>query len=153
MASSTDLCPSACRIEIWITVSPPLGGRAAMSEPVSGAGRTSSERERSSELAEMAAQSCKPNAVMSHILLSSPINFPFARLYVSTGTAWTAIYLWYIRSPAHILLLGHQKEHPAYKDWVTRRWCGYLSGARCRLFAYGPADATASQNFINSRLI
>ena len=22
-------------------------------------------------------------------------------------------------------------------------WCGYLSGARCRLFAYGPADATA----------
>jgi len=24
-----------------------------------------------------------------------------------------------------------------------RCWCGYLSGARCRLFAYGPADATA----------
>jgi len=24
-----------------------------------------------------------------------------------------------------------------------RYWCGYLSGARCRLFAYGPADATA----------
>ena len=23
------------------------------------------------------------------------------------------------------------------------RWCGYLSGARCRLFAYGPADATS----------
>ena len=22
-------------------------------------------------------------------------------------------------------------------------WCGYLPGARCRLFAYGPADATA----------
>jgi len=22
-------------------------------------------------------------------------------------------------------------------------WCGYLSGSRCRLFAYGPADATA----------
>jgi len=22
-----------------------------------------------------------------------------------------------------------------------RCWCGYLSGARCRLFAYGPADA------------
>jgi len=27
-----------------------------------------------------------------------------------------------------------------------RCWRGYLSGARCRLFAYGPADATASQN-------
>ena len=24
-----------------------------------------------------------------------------------------------------------------------RGWCRYLSGARCRLFAYGPADATA----------
>ena len=24
-----------------------------------------------------------------------------------------------------------------------RCWCGYPSGARCRLFAYGPADATA----------
>jgi len=24
-----------------------------------------------------------------------------------------------------------------------RYWCGYLSGVRCRLFAYGPADATA----------
>ena len=24
-----------------------------------------------------------------------------------------------------------------------RCWCGYLRGARCRLFAYGPADATA----------
>ena len=28
---------------------------------------------------------------------------------------------------------------------VTRRCCGYLSEARCRLFAYGPADATASR--------
>ena len=28
--------------------------------------------------------------------------------------------------------------------------CGYLSGARCRLFAYGPADATASQSPIIS---
>ena len=30
---------------------------------------------------------------------------------------------------------------------------GYLSAARCRLFAYGPADATASQNPIISCLI
>ena len=27
--------------------------------------------------------------------------------------------------------------------------CGYLSGARCRLFEYGPADVTASQNPIS----
>jgi len=45
------------------------------------------------------------------------------------------------------LLLGRQKEHS-----VMRCWCGYLSGARCRLFAYGPADATASHNPIISCL-
>ena len=32
---------------------------------------------------------------------------------------------------------------PACKNWVMRCWCGCLSGVRCRLFAYGPADATA----------
>jgi len=43
------------------------------------------------------------------------------------------------------LLVGYQEEHPACKNWVMRCWCGYLSGARCRLSAYGPADATASK--------
>ena len=38
------------------------------------------------------------------------------------------------------------EEHPACKHWQMRCWCGYLSAATCRLFAYGPADATASQN-------
>ena len=32
------------------------------------------------------------------------------------------------------------------QSWVVRCWCGYLSAARCRLFACGPADATASRN-------
>ena len=41
------------------------------------------------------------------------------------------------------LLVGRQEKHPACKTWVMRCWCGHLSGARCRLFAYGPADATA----------
>ena len=31
---------------------------------------------------------------------------------------------------------------------VMRCWCGYLSGARCILFSYGPTDASASQNRI-----
>ena len=51
------------------------------------------------------------------------------------------------------LLVGHQEEHPAFKNWVMRSWCGYLSGARCRTFAYGPPDATASPNPIISCLI
>jgi len=51
------------------------------------------------------------------------------------------------------LLTGHWKEHPVCKNWLMRCWCGYLSGARCRLYAYGPADATASQNPIITHLI
>jgi len=42
------------------------------------------------------------------------------------------------------LLVGRQEEHPACKNWVVRYWHGYLSGARCIRFAYGPADATAT---------
>ena len=51
------------------------------------------------------------------------------------------------------LLVGHQEEHPAYKNWVMMSWCGCLSGARCRLFAYGPCDAISSQNPIISCFI
>ena len=43
------------------------------------------------------------------------------------------------------LLVGCWEEHPPCKDCVMRCWCGYLSGARCRLFAYVLADATASK--------
>ena len=34
------------------------------------------------------------------------------------------------------LFVGHHEEHPACKTWVMRCWCGYLSGARCRLLAW-----------------
>ena len=40
------------------------------------------------------------------------------------------------------MFVGCQEEHLACKNWVIRCRCGYLSAARCRLFAYGPADAT-----------
>ena len=42
---------------------------------------------------------------------------------VHTQTAFTAL----------TLLVGRQEEHPAFKNWVMRCWCGCLSGARCRL--------------------
>ena len=54
---------------------------------------------------------------------------------------------------ALMLLVGRQEEHPACKCWVMMCWCGCLSGAKCRLFAYGPVDATASRNPIISCLI
>jgi len=43
------------------------------------------------------------------------------------------------------MLAWCQEEHPACKNSVMRCWCGYLSAVRCRLFAYGPADATVSE--------
>ena len=39
--------------------------------------------------------------------------------------------------------LGGRKGIRPVKNWVVGCWCGYLSGARCRL-AYGPADATTT---------
>jgi len=44
---------------------------------------------------------------------------------------------------AFTLLVGHREEHLACKNLVMGCWCGYLSGTKCRLFAYGPADVTA----------
>ena len=49
--------------------------------------------------------------------------------------------------------LGIRKSIWPVKNWVMGCLCGCLSGARCRLFAYGPADATASQNPIISCLV
>jgi len=43
-----------------------------------------------------------------------------------------------------------QKGHPVCKNWVMKCWHGYLSGARCRWFAYGPADATATPSSLAS---
>jgi len=46
------------------------------------------------------------------------------------------------------LLVGRQEGHPACNNWVARYWCGYLSGARYKRFAYGPADATVTPSFL-----
>ena len=45
---------------------------------------------------------------------------------------------------ARTLLVRRQEGHPACKSWVVRCWHGYLSGARCKWSASGPADATVN---------
>jgi len=40
--------------------------------------------------------------------------------------------------------LGIKNSIWPVRNWVIRCWCGYLSGARCKWFAYGPANATAT---------
>jgi len=52
--------------------------------------------------------------------------------------------------------LGIRKSIRAVKNWVIRCWCGYLSGAWYKWFAYGPADATCTLSFLvplKSRMI
>jgi len=53
----------------------------------------------------------------------------------------------------HCWLEGRKTIQPL-KIWAVGWRCGYLSGTRCR-FAYGPADATATQSLasVKSRLV
>ena len=46
--------------------------------------------------------------------------------------------------------LGGRKGIRPVKNWVLRYWHGYLSGERCKWFAYGPADATATRSSLAS---
>ena len=57
------------------------------------------------------------------------------------GLRWAAF-------SALTLLVGRQEGHLACKNWVVRCWRGYVSGARCKWFAYGPADATATPSSV-----
>jgi len=71
---------------------------------------------------------------------------------ISAQFVWTSLLLSYLlivhivflvlAFSALTLLVRRQEEPPACKNWAMRCWCGYLSGVRCRLFAYGAADAT-----------
>jgi len=54
-----------------------------------------------------------------------------------------SLILFYVPSVLRCCLLGVRMGIRP-KKWVMKCCCGYLSGVRCRLFAYDPADATAS---------
>ena len=92
-------------------------------------------------------------AYINSLLWSGVENFPKCAVYdiftmlhcpsLLNSIAYDAKFLPFAFSGLTVLV-GRQEEHPACKNWVMRCWCGYLSGVRCRLFAYGPADATAT---------
>jgi len=44
-----------------------------------------------------------------------------------------------------LVILGFQL-FGCWVFWVVRYWHGYLCGVRCKWFAYGPTDATATQS-------
>jgi len=46
--------------------------------------------------------------------------------------------------------LGIRSSKRPVKNWVMRCWHGYLAGKRCKWFACGPADATATSTTLTS---
>ena len=79
------------------------------------------------------------------------------KMFTRTQTVYFfCLYLFSYAFNALTLLVGRQEGHAACKNWVVRYWCGYLSGAWCKWFEYGPADATATPSSlapVKSRLI
>jgi len=49
--------------------------------------------------------------------------------------------------------LGIRKSIWLIKNWVMRCWCGYLSGVRCKWFAYGPGDDNGTLASVKSRMV
>jgi len=47
----------------------------------------------------------------------------------------------------HCCLSGRKNIQPV-KSWVMRCWHGYLSGAKCKWFAYGAADSFATHHLL-----
>jgi len=83
--------------------------------------------------------------------------------FISNTDVYT--FLWYLTCSfliilhtfsALTLLAGWQEGHLACKSWVVRYWHGYLCGARCKRFAYGPSDVTATASSlvpVKSRMV
>ena len=64
--------------------------------------------------------------------------------YHYTHIYWQHIILGILTSVLWRCWLGGKKGIRPVKNWLVRYKRGYLSEARCKWFAYGPADATAT---------
>jgi len=94
-------------------------------------------------------------------VIKSSLETPLHLKYVATlpcGTFWLTIssgsvlfVLPCIQLQCHLFSmlwccwLGDRKSIWPVEKWVMRCWHGYLSEARCKWFAYGPVDATATR--------
>jgi len=66
-----------------------------------------------------------------------------------SGTVCHGIFGFLVKRVSDLtLLVGRQEKHLAYKNWLIECWHGYLSGVRCKWFAYGPAHATATHHLL-----
>ena len=82
-------------------------------------------------------------------ILKSNIHAPLPLLTVLSASVKCSSQCYVNAFSALMLLVGWQEENPTHKKTrVTTCWHGYLSGARCKRLAYGPADATATPPFL-----
>ena len=90
-----------------------------------------------------------PHESTSQIAPPSVHPFPQgSRLWPTAGNRTSVIItsrIYILQELSSVLWLGIGKSiQPVKIDWMTSCWWGYLSGARYRLSAYGPADANAT---------
>jgi len=70
---------------------------------------------------------------------------------INLSKAWFLLYVCtFMTSMLWHCWLGGRKGIRSVKNWVVGYWCGYLSDMRCKWFAYGPADATATPSCLAS---
>jgi len=74
------------------------------------------------------------------VFFMSCIWISFYHLWLS----WFTLYMYILPSVLWHCWLVISKSIQLVKNWVLRCWSGYLCGVRCKWFAYGPADTTAS---------
>ena len=68
-----------------------------------------------------------------------------------TGLCWYYLVVLACAFSVLTLFVGWQEGHPSCKKYgVMGCWRGYLSGVRCKWFAYGSADATATPSSLAS---
>ena len=87
------------------------------------------------------------DALMSHAHGSMLLKWLWLWCFYISMESFTGYYPFnhkYASFSALTLLIGWQEGHLACEKKVVRYWHSYLSGAMCKWFAYGPADATAT---------
>ena len=82
-------------------------------------------------------------ANISYIIYKFPISAGNANVLIRWAAKIKHILIAYFLS-ALTLLVGWLESIWPVKNWVMGSWCGYLSGAKCNWFAYGPPDATTN---------
>jgi len=135
-------CPSYARFSRWTWkviwwlcwVLPSVSSRAYLT--------TSAALQSWSKMLKWYCANCSCSMADDVSLLSSYSSVVEITVYVTAD--------WYLHSVLLHCWLGIRKSIRPVKNWLTRCWRGYVSGARHKWFAYGLANATATPSCLDS---